>query len=60
MKKLLLSFIVLMFTVNLSFTQVTLTTAVDFTVTDIDGNTHNLFTYLAYGKYVVIDFFFTT
>ncbi len=32
----------------------------DFTVTDIEGNTHNLYEYTAAGKYVYIDFFFTT
>ena len=32
--------------------------AVDFTVTDIDGNVHNLFTYLDAGKHVYLDFFF--
>lgn len=40
--------------------QTSLTTASDFTVTDTDGNTHNLFTILNSGKYVCIDFFFTT
>lgn len=34
--------------------------AENFTLTDIDGVTHNLYTYLGEGKYVVIDFFFTT
>lgn len=37
--------------------QTALTTAVDFTVTDLEGNEHNLFTYLDAGKYVCIDFF---
>ena len=37
--------------------QTTLTTAVDFTVTDLEGNEHNLFSYLDAGKYVCIDFF---
>ncbi|MCK9254812.1 MAG: hypothetical protein GX793_00280 [Bacteroidales bacterium] len=32
------------------------TEAVDFTVIDIDGVEHNLFTYLDAGKYVYIDF----
>jgi len=32
----------------------------DFTVTDIEGHTHNLYTYTAAGKYVWMDFFFTT
>ena len=40
--------------------QTSLTTAVDFTVTDVHGNTHNLFTYLDDGKHVIVDFFFTT
>jgi len=30
----------------------------DFTVTDTDGNTHNLYTYTSQGKHVVLDFFF--
>jgi len=40
--------------------QTNLTTAVDFTVTDIHGETYNLFSILDSGKYVIIDFFFTT
>ncbi|MEW6469477.1 MAG: T9SS type A sorting domain-containing protein [Bacteroidota bacterium] len=40
--------------------QTSLTTAVDFTVTDVNGNTFNLFNMLNSGKYVCIDFFFTT
>lgn len=40
--------------------QTTLTNAVDFTVTDLEGNSHNLFSILNSGKYVCIDFFFTT
>ena len=39
--------------------QTTLTTAVDFTAKDIEGNTFNLFSKLGEGKYVLIDFFFT-
>lgn len=31
-------------------------TAPDFTLTDIDGNTHHLYDYLAQGKIVVLDF----
>jgi len=31
----------------------------DFTVTDVNGNTHNLYTYTAAGKYVFIDFFYS-
>lgn len=29
-------------------------------MTDVHGNTHNLFTYLDDGKHVIVDFFFTT
>jgi len=32
----------------------------NFTVTDTDGNTHNLYDYTAQGKYVILDFFFDT
>lgn len=35
-------------------------TAPDWTVTDIHGNTHQLSTYTAAGKSVLIDFFYTT
>ena len=53
-------------TLLLSFTlvsltaQTSLTTAVDFTVTDVHGNSHNLFSLLNEGKHVIVDFFFTT
>ena len=47
-------------TMNTSFAQTNLTEAVDFTATDTEGNTWTLFEVLAEGKYVVIDFFFTT
>ena len=40
--------------------QTTLTTASDFTATDTDGNSFNLFSVLNSGKYVCLDFFFTT
>ena len=40
--------------------QITISTAPDFTVTDLLGNSTNLYTVLGQGKYVVIDFFFTT
>ena len=33
-------------------------TAIDFTLTDIKGNTHNLYSILASGKYVCLDLFF--
>ncbi|MFA8299919.1 MAG: choice-of-anchor J domain-containing protein [Hyphomicrobiales bacterium] len=34
-------------------------TATNFTVTDINGKTHNLYEYLEQGKFVVLDFFST-
>ncbi|MCB0760363.1 MAG: redoxin domain-containing protein [Flavobacteriales bacterium] len=37
--------------------QTSLSTAVDFTVTDLEGHEHTLFDYLNDGKYVCIDFF---
>lgn len=40
--------------------QTPLTTAVDFTVTDIEGHSFNLFNKLNSNKYVCIDFFYTT
>lgn len=59
MKKLLLVLFAGMFSMQISMAQTTLTQAVDFTATDIDGNTFNLFSKLNSGKYVMIDFFFT-
>ena len=44
----------------LSFSQTTLTTAVDFTATTTEGEEFNLFEILDNGQYVCIDFFFTT
>jgi thiol-disulfide isomerase/thioredoxin len=38
------------------YSQTPLTNAVDFTHTDLDGNTHNLFSLLNSGKWVAIDF----
>jgi thiol-disulfide isomerase/thioredoxin len=58
MKKLLL---LLLFFIGLQVkSQTNLTTAVNFTVTDVHGQTHNLFNILDGGQHVVIDFFFTT
>ena len=58
MKKLLLAICTFStFTLN---AQTTLTTAVDFTAKDIDGNTFNLFDKLDQGKFVFLDFMFTT
>jgi len=59
MKK-LYTILLLCFTlVNLN-AQTSLTTAIDFTVTDVHGDTHNLFSILDEGKHVIVDFFFTT
>tara|TARA_R110000765_G_scaffold92857_1_gene175217 strand:- start:222 stop:866 length:645 start_codon:yes stop_codon:yes gene_type:complete len=58
MKKLLT---LLLSVITLTLTaQTSLTTAVDFTVTDVHGETHNLFSILNDGKHVIVDFFFTT
>jgi len=48
-----------LFVATLSFSQTPLTTAVDFTATDFNGNEFNLFEILDGGQYVVIDFFGT-
>jgi hypothetical protein len=53
MKKLFLSVFILLTSV-VTFAQPTV--AEDFTVTDIDGVQHNLFTYLDQGKYVYVEF----
>lgn len=47
-------------TYSWSHAQTSLTTAVDFDVTDVHGNDYNLFDILAGGQYVLVDFFFTT
>jgi cytochrome oxidase Cu insertion factor (SCO1/SenC/PrrC family) len=60
MKKIYVLALVLVLCVSFGKAQTTLTTAVDFTVTDTDGNSHNLFNILNSGKYVCLDFFFTT
>ncbi len=59
MKKIYILSILLFLSISYTKAQTTLTTAVDFTVTDTHGATHNLFTILNSGKYVCIDFFFT-
>lgn len=64
MKRLLLSFAVLAASATVSFGQVQNyavgATVSDFTVTDVHGNTHQLSAITGSGKWVVIDFFFTT
>ena len=59
MKKNYLILFTLLLGINVN-AQCPLTTAVDFTATDIDGQQHNLFSYLNSNKYVLIDFFYTT
>lgn len=57
MRKIL--FIILVFCAGFSMrAQTTLTTAVDFTVTTVEGTSFNLFNKLAENKYVCIDFFY--
>jgi hypothetical protein len=58
MKKILL--FMSLFVATISYAQTPLTTAVDFTATDFEGNEFNLFEILDGGQYVVIDFFGTT
>lgn len=61
MKKILLLFLVVS---SFGFAQVNNysvgQTVANFTVTDTDGNTHSLYDITASGKYVFVDFFFTT
>jgi thiol-disulfide isomerase/thioredoxin len=48
------------FLANLSFGQSNIAngaTCPDFTVTDVDGTSHSLYSYTSAGKYVIIDFF---
>ncbi len=59
MKKITLLFLMALATITTS-AQTPLTTAVDFTATDVEGHEHNLFQVLDSGQYVLIDFFFTT
>ena len=59
MKK-FVSIVAFVFATTFAFSQTSLTTAVDFTATDIYGVEHNLFEILDAGQYVCIDFFYTT
>ena len=59
MKKLYTT-LLLSFTIISLNAQTSLTTADDFTVTDVHGETHNLFSILDEGKHVIVDFFYTT
>ena len=56
MKNLILSIALMIGMVTGATSQTTLTTAVDFTVTDLNGNTHNLFSILDGGQWVVLNF----
>ena len=58
-KKLYTLLILMFFTITTGFSQTNLTEAVDFTITDTEGNTHTLFQYLDEGKIVLLDFFTT-
>lgn len=56
MKKVVVLLVCAMFQVNFAYCQlVDGTTAPDFTFTDINGNTQNLYSYLNAGKYVALD-----
>ena len=59
MKKLFSALFAVLFAFSV-YGQTNLTTAVDFTITDLDGVTHNLFDYLDDGKFVVLDFVFVS
>jgi thiol-disulfide isomerase/thioredoxin len=58
--KVLLSTLVILFTIQFTQAQVPIDTAVDFSVKDIYGNTIELFPLLDDGKLVVINFFSTS
>lgn len=62
MKKIYLPLLFILF-INSSYAQVNNyengDTVNDFTVVDVYGNTHNLYSYTAAGKYVFIDFFYS-
>jgi thiol-disulfide isomerase/thioredoxin len=57
MKHFTILFAAFAFAFSVTTAQTNLTTAVDFTITDLEGNSHNLFDYLDSGQYVCIDFF---
>lgn len=50
-------FLVIICTMGYTSAQTPLTVAKDFSVKDLEGNTHHLFDYLDNNKYVLIDFF---
>ena len=55
--KLKISCLFLVLSISLGYSQVSLTEAPDFTVTDIHGEEHNLYSLLDQGYYVMIDLF---
>jgi thiol-disulfide isomerase/thioredoxin len=57
MKHFTILFAALAFAFSATTAQTSLTTAVDFTITDLNGNSHTLFDYLNDGQYVCIDFY---
>lgn len=57
MNKLSSIFVFFIFALNVSYAQVDMTTAVDFTVTDKNGIEHHLYDILETDRYVLIDFF---
>jgi thiol-disulfide isomerase/thioredoxin len=61
MKKITFILCLLTYVVNAQVTGYSVGDVVDdFTVTDVEGVEHNLYAYLAEGKYVYLDFFFDT
>jgi hypothetical protein len=50
----------LLFSFSASWAQTSLDTAINFTVKDVQGNTHSLFQYLEEDKIVILDFFTVT
>ncbi len=57
MKNLLLAFVLFLFSASSAKAQLADgSIAPDFTVTDINGNVHNLYSYLNAGKHVILDF----
>jgi cytochrome oxidase Cu insertion factor (SCO1/SenC/PrrC family) len=60
MRKLILSVLGIMFSFAMFSQGTSLTVAQDFTVTDTQGEVHNLFNYLDDGKIVILDFIFVT
>lgn len=56
MRKIFIAALITAFYSILSFSQTPLDDAVDFTATDVHGQSHHLFEYLDAGKYVMLEF----